>query len=436
MATLGKDPKNWELEDLVAAHFTSRGCYVETGVTERSPEDILELDIVWTDYRNEPPRGRPVEVKSGGWGLGEVFKFFGWTRYLGLEPGEFVFREAWAKADACLEHVKKGTGINFLYLPTPADATAHFNSLGLPDPHWEGLPDLWRFSFWAQRRLLTSLNQAVKQNVCPESAKTAKHYQKLINDAVFFIPDVRDRVGELLTAHLGHQELGASAAYELATGKVQFDGAPQTPIFNRALYDGTHFPIQACLYLAHRARLNILKAVIDYWLARERGDIPKTRIKLGDTLYDLTAGRLSQAMAEGIDELSSAKSFRMFPVFWQVFLWSWGGFLLKDRLDQEYADLEKETGVPLEEISVALSAFDKFFPTPGGWFREPGNDSRRVLMLMPAAMRGIGALRRRVRLGVKEYSEMGYTNYTASRLNSDHNSGARLLNSADIELTK
>jgi hypothetical protein len=54
LAGLAKDPKGWELEDFVAAHFVSRGCYVETGVKERSPDEILELDLFWTDYRKEP----------------------------------------------------------------------------------------------------------------------------------------------------------------------------------------------------------------------------------------------------------------------------------------------------------------------------------------------------------------------------------------------
>ena len=93
MASLAKDPKGWELEDFVAAHFVSRGCYVETGVKERNPDEILELDIVWTDYRKEPQVRHPVEVKSGDWGLGDVFKFYGWTRYLGLEPGQFVHKQ-------------------------------------------------------------------------------------------------------------------------------------------------------------------------------------------------------------------------------------------------------------------------------------------------------------------------------------------------------
>jgi hypothetical protein len=188
--------------------------------------------------------------------------------------------------------------------------------------------------------------------------------------------------------------------------------------------------------MAHRARLYILKAIVDYWLARERGEIKKTTIKFGKTLIDLTSGRLSQAMAAGADELSSARSFRMFAVFWQVFLWSWGGFLLLDRLDQEYADLAKETGVEIQEIPIALSAFDKLFPTTTGWFRTPSNDSRRVLILMPAAIRGIGAFRRIVRREVEEFAHLGYLDGTTGRMASDNNAGARLLDCADGQLVK
>ncbi|HEY8165021.1 MAG TPA: hypothetical protein VIF83_05635 [Gemmatimonadaceae bacterium] len=271
---------------------------------------------------------------------------------------------------------------------------------------------------------------------CPLSAKAAKEYQQLINDAVFFIPDVRDRVGELLAAHFNHQELGASAGYECESGVLELKNPPQTETFKRAYFRGERFPIQACLYLAHRARLYILKAIVDYWLARERGDIKKSTLRFGDTLIDLTAGRLTRAMATGAEVLSQAKSFRMFPVFWQVFLWSWGGFLRKDRLDEEYGDLERETGVPVAEIPLALESFDRLFPTPGGWFREPNGDSRRVLILMPAAMRGIGAVRRQARQRVEHYRDLGFKDSTTNRLIYDHNVGARLLDCADSDLAR
>ena len=99
MASLPDDPRNIELEDYVAAHFAARGAFVETGVTERDPIDILELDTVWTDYRIASPTPRAVEVKSGKWGLGDLFKFYGWTQYLGMEPGEFICRE-WPEIEA------------------------------------------------------------------------------------------------------------------------------------------------------------------------------------------------------------------------------------------------------------------------------------------------------------------------------------------------
>jgi len=284
--------------------------------------------------------------------------------------------------------------------------------------------------------LLKSIGEAIRQRVCPESAKAAKEYHQLINDAVFFVPDVCDRVEVLLSAHFNHQELAASAAYEIETGKIEFVGPPQTKTFNRALLYGELFPIQACMYLAHRARLYVLKAIVEFWLARERGEIKKIAIKLGNFLINLTSGRFTSAMASGLEELSKAKSFRMFPVFWQIFLWSWGGFILKDRLTEEYDSLSRESGVPVDEIPIALVAFDKLFPTPGGWFREPSGDSRKVLILMPPAMRGLGAFRRKVRKAAVHYKDLGYKDSTTDRMVWDNNALVRLLECADIQLMK
>lgn len=273
MAELAKDPREWELEDLVSSHLAARGCYVETSVKEKNPDELLELDIVWTDYRTEREEPHPVEVKSGDWGVGEVFKFYGWTQYLGLKPGEFIFKERCGRIDeASLKHIHDRTGITFVHLPKPAeDADAHFKTVGLPEPARSELPGLWRFSYWARRRLMQSLNVAIEQNVCPASARAVKEYHWLVNNAVFFIPDVRERIEKLLAAHLGHQQLASSAAFEVETGNTNFENPPQTRTFKRACFWGEHFPIQACLYVEHRARLYILKALVDFWLMTQRG---------------------------------------------------------------------------------------------------------------------------------------------------------------------
>lgn len=437
MATLSKDPRGLELEDFIAAHFASRGCYVETGVKERNPDEILELDIFWTSYHRDPPISHPVEIKSGEWGLGDVFKFYGWTRYLGLGPGQFVHKEPNGRLkDDSLKHIQTRTGIKFIHIPSPQDADVCLKSLGLPESGWDLCPRIWRYSFWLQRRLLKSISEAIRNDICPTCARAAKEYHQLINDAVFFLPDIRDRINALLTAHLKHQRLARSAAYELETNTVEFDNPPETKTFKNAYFQGKWFPVQACLYLAHRARLYILKAVVDYWIARERGALPKTTLKVGDQLIELTSDRLTRAMASGIEELSASASFRLLPVFWQVFMWGWGGFLLTDRLKEEYEQLSHETGVPVEEIPVALSAFDRIFPTPQGWFRQPNGDSRRVLVLMPPAMRGLGAIRRLMRQSVDEYSKLGYADQTGPRMASDHNVGVRLLDGGNIELIK
>lgn len=135
MASLAKDPTGVELEDFVSAHFASRGCYVETNVKEEKLAEILELDIVWTDYRLDPEERHPVEIKSGDWHLGDIFKFYGWTRYLGLEPGEFFYKKANSRVEhETLQHVERGTGINLLHMPNVVECQC-----ALPVPCIAGL---------------------------------------------------------------------------------------------------------------------------------------------------------------------------------------------------------------------------------------------------------------------------------------------------------
>ena len=108
---------------------------------------------------------------------------------------------------------------------------------------------------------------------------------------------------------------------------------------------------------------------------------------------------------------------------------------MDDSLEEEYAALQEETGVPIAEIPIALSAFDKIFPTANGWFRKP--DSRTVLILMPAAMRGIGAYRRKLLDGVENYDELRCCSVkTKGRMAGDNNAVVRLLECPKSDLVK
>jgi hypothetical protein len=83
--------------------------------------------------------------------------------------------------------------------------------------------------------------------------------------------------------------------------------------------------------------------------------------------------------------------FPLLPTFWQVFLWGWGGFLIEDFYEQKRAELSSQTGVPEAAVEDALNAFALFF---GNTFQLRSFDRRRILPLMPAAMRGVGAVQR------------------------------------------
>ncbi len=112
-------------------------------------------------------RALPVEITGGhNLHLGDLFKFYGWTRYLGLPAGQFVHREPFGRADEhCLAHIAKRTGIDLVHVKDiPQDLDRHLDAVGLPKPAWDGLPDLWRFSFWAQRELLKRLRAERKKD--------------------------------------------------------------------------------------------------------------------------------------------------------------------------------------------------------------------------------------------------------------------------------
>jgi len=430
MVSLPKNPDGHQLEHLVAAHFVSRGCFVETKVTERIPDAVSDIDVVWTDYRKSGALANPVEVKSGAWSHADLFKFFGWTRYLNLPAGQFAYASPAERLDQ-IEHIAAKMEIDLLHVDHER-VDSSFASLGLPEPAAEHLPSLWRYSYAARGCLFESLQQAIVQKVSPQSAIRAKVHLQLVNDALFFELDPRERLGMLLASHFDHRKLAATAACETAGQPVDFDDPPNTATFNAALYGGRHFPVQACLYLSHRARLHVVKAAVDVRLAENAGHIQRTILTSKGEEFDLGVGIPSKRFAEAIDHFAQFEWFALLPVFWQVFLWGWGGFLLTDRLAQEYQQLSRETGIPVDGIEVALTAFDRFFGET--WVRQPNSDSRRVVKLMPPAMRGVGALHRLRLYGLTGYAQLPFVDQTSRRMADDHNTFVRLLDSEKKDL--
>ena len=94
--------------------------------------------------------------------------------------------------------------------------------------------------------------------------------------------------------------------------------------------------------------------------------------------------------------ISQEPYFHRYPVFWQWFMWFFGGFILTDMEDREYELLSSNTGIPVEHIPSALASYDKVFPKPNGWFFDLGSRCHiRTMHLFPVPFMGIGAYARR-----------------------------------------
>ncbi len=91
--SLPKIPRDKEYEDFIAAILQCGGYYLERGIIHRIKQDVLELDIVSTKFSKENVERTISEVKSGGWGLSDIFKVRGWLDYLGLNNASFIVQQ-------------------------------------------------------------------------------------------------------------------------------------------------------------------------------------------------------------------------------------------------------------------------------------------------------------------------------------------------------
>jgi hypothetical protein len=105
---------------------------------------------------------------------------------------------------------------------------------------------------------------------------------------------------------------------------------------------------------------------------------------------------LPSNIKDGITTLqSSHKYYYLYPHFWQIFIYVFGGFILEEKKENEYKMLSELTGIPLDEIPNALMAFDVLFPKEGSWLFKT-NSNITILYFMPLQLSGVGANFRRI----------------------------------------
>lgn len=427
-----------ELEDFVAALFQAAGYFVERNVRESERNEnhtihVLEMDVVATSYSGDCVDTIVAEAKSGDWGLADVFKLLGWLTYLGQKKGAFfVSHPMDGRNESSIYERFSPHGIDFFVLGDCTDVAARFAACGFGQAPSDDLVAHWRFAFMAERKLTKYLAHAIKSNLAPEGARVALNYHKLINDEVFFEPSAKIRLRQLYAGFGDHPKLALSISNELTGGS--FSGEPTKAahaLFSEALYEAKHPIVQACFYLEHRARLAILKAAVDYFCEGE----PSSQgggLKVPAGWEELVIDWLPSSFQAGYAQLREHRYFRRYALFWQVFLWGFGGFYLSDRTADEFRLLAEQTGVPEGEIPNALRAFDLLFPLADGssWLREVHTSRCRFIKTFPLPLRGLGANQRKRYYDVKSYDAFSYADYTTKDLSKWHMSAYELLESA------
>ncbi|MFL5914900.1 MAG: hypothetical protein ACJ752_04590 [Gaiellaceae bacterium] len=425
MPQLADVPRGRELEDFVAAFLQSTGHFVEKNVEEAN---VLELDIVATTYGDGVAR-RLFEVKEGTAQFSDIFKVLGWMTYLGIERGAFVTaRASEHKPTEFFRSRCEQVGMDFIVIDDLDSAASVFEAAGYGAVD-ETLHALWRYSMWVERNLMRALRRFARDNPSMQAPKEALNYYSLINNGVFLATDTVDRISKLYAAYQTHPRLTAGAARELNGGAFDAETLGEEPLIREALWYGRHLLLQVCMYLEHRARLSILKAAVDYLaeggVVRDLGD--------GRIRIDFRAADLPQSFLNGFTKIGNQPRFELYPLFWQLFLWGWGGLLLSDRLPDDRAGLAAQSGLNEEDLDQALGAFDWLFPIDRGWIGQTPTAAYRFVKMMPWPFQGLGAWYRLMRAEVGGYEELLLRGqYTTSDLANRHNTLVRVLD-ADFD---
>ena len=395
MAELPDLPKGKEFEEYISACFQCAGYYVARNIIERQEnEEILELDIVATAYEKAQLKNLIIEAKAGYWGFSDIFKIKGWLDYLGYSDGLLITNSKKENA-TFYEDKAKEIGIRLFQITDLSKEPAILKEI-IPNCLLNKADyQMWRFSYWLERKLLSDLKRWKKKFSGTEKRcyKQLDEYYFLLNSGIFFTKSIPERVRKLYETFELFPRISARCGNEMI-GKSFDEDVEQLPreIYSATYYDCEYNVVQVSAFIEHRARLALLKSATDYILEREKRGNKNFDKKNEKQLLSF----LPQSFINGIKELSKHKYFYKYPVFWQWFMWLMGGFILLDYESQEYDILSDKSGIPVNEILNALRSYEILFPQEKGWFIDLTESNIKVLKVFPLPFSGVGANFRRV----------------------------------------
>lgn len=402
-------PTDFAYEDYVASVLNAGGYYLERGIHKREKNDILELDIVTNKFSSQGVDKTISEIKSGGWGFPEIFKVRGWLDYLSFGKASFVVQNPDSNQDV---YNKIASMLNISLIVTEkADGKLDYSQIQKlyainHTQHEKAYVENLRFSYALERKLIDDIYAMAKSNKNIEGYQVLKKYLFDLCDNTFFESLPIDRVSKTFKLFIEHRHITARLDNES-------EGTPYSSIstetaeitrnsFNKLFYDHKdRNKLYGALYVEMLNRLYVLKHCVEDLLQPEEGKaIPQFLINLNHSC-------LPSNIKEALVKIKKHPYFYLYPYFWQIFIFLFGGFILKDKMNDEYHLLTEITGVPESEIDNALSAFDVLFPIDGGWMKDVDHTSIKLLKFMPSPFCGIGVnLRKEIYCKGKKLEEL------------------------------
>jgi hypothetical protein len=399
---LTKIPKEKDYEDYLCAYLQAGGLYVERNIIHREDEELLELDILTTDFQQKSIENILVEIKSGKWGFSDIFKIRGWLTYLHYNKGCFIVQKS-CQNFSYFERKARELDISLIDNSDLGKTNETLSPLFKMEPHEQDIETL-RFSFLLERNQLAQLKKLKRDNPDIISYSCLDDYYYTIISGSFFTKDPIKRINKLFETYIEYKNITAKICHELKGGNFNDEGVTtiSEDFYDKTFYKAENNILHVSLYIEHIARVTILKCAIEHLIDKLRGNYDA--LDISNILDYLT---LPQTIKVGLIEITKDKYFHLYPRFWQFFTYVFGGFILTDIEETEYELLSNRTGIPTSEIPNAFSAFNKLFPREDGWFYKFPTSSIKWHTLFPIALCGIGAnYRRLIYVGNKGYEDL------------------------------
>lgn len=254
-----------------------------------------------------------------------------------------------------------------------------------------------RYAYAVEHGMLDYLSSLKKSDASRKGISILWNYLYKLTNNTFFVSDAIARDNALFKYFIENKNITARLSYEEPkkglpeyTDEMKIKESVYKKIYDE---DADKSVFHVALYAELLNRLLVLKSTIEYTLVgREKGETA-----IDDFISQLEEAGLSQNIKNAANIFKEQSYCYLYPQFWQIFIYLFGGFIMEEKEDTEKQLLSEITSIPIEEIDNALSAFDVLFPlTNCNWIVKVNSYSKiKHMILFPLPLRGIGVNFRR-----------------------------------------